>query len=112
MLRLDHAERKALWEELGRILEHYLTTVDDLPVSPDLDPQKIHALLAPCDFTEPMRPVEALQLAANGLENYQVHTPHPRYYGLFNPAPTTMGIAADALVAGFNPQLAAWSHSP
>jgi glutamate/tyrosine decarboxylase-like PLP-dependent enzyme len=41
-----------------------------------------------------------------------VHTPHPRYYGLFNPAPTTMGIAADALTAAFNPQLAAWSHSP
>jgi glutamate/tyrosine decarboxylase-like PLP-dependent enzyme len=57
-------------------------------------------------------PVKALQLAANGLQHYQVHTPHPMYYGLFNPAPTTMGVVADALVAGFNPQLAAWSHSP
>ena len=41
-----------------------------------------------------------------------MHTPHPSYFGLFNPAPTTMGIAADTLVAAFNPQLAAWSHSP
>ncbi|MGH9902662.1 MAG: pyridoxal phosphate-dependent decarboxylase family protein, partial [Pyrinomonadaceae bacterium] len=47
-----------------------------------------------------------------GLREHQVHTTHPRYFGLFNPAPTTMGIAADALVAAFNPQLAAWSHSP
>ena len=42
----------------------------------------------------------------------QVHTNHPRYFGLFNPAPTTLGIAADTLVAAFNPQLAAWSHAP
>src|SRR5262249_2175877 len=47
-----------------------------------------------------------------GLTRFLVHTPHPGYYGLFNPAPTTMGIAADALVAAFNPQLAAWNHSP
>jgi len=112
MLRLDRADRKSLWEELGRILENYVTTVDDLPVSPDLSPEKIRALLAPCDFTSPMDAAEALRLAADGLQRFQVHTPHPRYYGLFNPAPTTMGIAADAMVAGFNPQLAAWSHSP
>ena len=49
---------------------------------------------------------------AGGLRDLQVHTPHARYFGLFNPAPTTMGIAADTLVAAFNPQLAAWSHSP
>ena len=48
----------------------------------------------------------------HNLWQYQTHTPHPRYFGLFNPAPTTMGIAADTLVAAFNPQLAAWSHSP
>jgi glutamate/tyrosine decarboxylase-like PLP-dependent enzyme len=46
------------------------------------------------------------------LWQYQVHTPHPKYFGLFNPAPTTMSIAADMMVATFNPQLAAWSHSP
>src|SRR4029079_9022625 len=40
------------------------------------------------------------------------HTPHPSYFGLFNPAPATMSVAADALVAAFNPQIAAWSHSP
>jgi glutamate/tyrosine decarboxylase-like PLP-dependent enzyme len=41
-----------------------------------------------------------------------VHTSHPRYFGLFNPAPTTASIAADTLVAAFNPQMAAWSHNP
>lgn len=41
-----------------------------------------------------------------------MHTSHSGYFGLFNPAPTHMSIVADTLVAAFNPQLAAWSHSP
>ena len=62
-----------------------------------------------------MQPIDGewrVDYAADALTKWQVHTPHPRYFGLFNPAPTTMGIAADTLVAAFNPQLAAWSHSP
>jgi glutamate/tyrosine decarboxylase-like PLP-dependent enzyme len=112
MLRLDDEHRNAVWAELTSILDDYSAHVDSWPVTPELNPEKIRALLAPCDFSSPADPVAALQLAANGLRHYQVHTPHPRYYGLFNPAPTTMGIVADALIAGFNPQLAAWSHSP
>ena len=41
-----------------------------------------------------------------------VHVAHPRYFGLFNPTPTFAGVLADALVAAFNPQLAAASHAP
>lgn len=47
-----------------------------------------------------------------GLTQFQVHTPHPRYFGLYNPRPNYMGIMADTLTAAFNPQLAAWSHAP
>jgi glutamate/tyrosine decarboxylase-like PLP-dependent enzyme len=43
---------------------------------------------------------------------HQVHTPHPCYFGLFNPAPAFMGILGDCITATLNPQLAAWSHSP
>ncbi len=76
------------------------------------DVEEIRTALAPFDFERPVPALEALGFAVEGLWKWQVHTPHPRYFGLFNPAPTTMGIAADALVAAFNPQLAAWSHSP
>src|SRR3954463_8955105 len=112
MLRLDANEQKAVWAELTRILNDYDASVEAGPVTPELDPDKIRALLVQYDFAAPLPAVEALHVAANGLWKYQVHTPHPMYYGLFNPASTTMGIVADALVAGFNPQLAAWSHSP
>jgi glutamate/tyrosine decarboxylase-like PLP-dependent enzyme len=77
-----------------------------------LDPAGLRAMLEPFDFAAPLSPEAAIDFVAEGLRRHQVHVAHPRYFGLFNPAPSTMGIAADALVAAFNPQLAAWSHSP
>jgi hypothetical protein len=66
----------------------------------------VRAYLAAADFERPCEPGRALEFVLDGLWRFQTHSPHPNYYGLFNPAPATMGIAADALVAAFNPQLA------
>jgi len=112
MLKLNEETRRALWSRLIAAIEAYTRDVETLDVAPDLSVEKIHELLAPFNFASPLEPAAALDFAVAGLTKYQVHTPHPRYFGLFDPAPTTMGIAADALVAAFNPQLAAWSHSP
>ena len=112
MLQLDPADRERLWTRLIERVERYAAHVDTFPVSPELDPAKMRDDLARFDFTQPIDAEMAVDYAADALTKWQVHTPHPRYFGLFNPAPTTMGIAADTLVAAFNPQLAAWSHSP
>jgi glutamate/tyrosine decarboxylase-like PLP-dependent enzyme len=112
ILLLDPDTRAALWQALTDVIEAYLTRVEDLPVSPQLDATRIRAVAESFDFSRPTPPDETLRRFAASLSRDQVHTPHPRYYGLFNPASTTMSIAADALVAAFNPQLAAWSHSP
>src|SRR5437763_5136401 len=111
-LLLDASARGELWRALVQTIEDYTTQLEDRRVTPALAAQKIRCLLGACDFSGPAPPLEALAFAARALTDYQTHTPHPRYYGLFNPAPTTMGIAADTLVAAFNPQMAAWSHSP
>lgn len=111
-LLLDSAQRGQLWEHVAQTIEHYLTQVDHCPVAPALDVETIRSFVSRFDFGEPLDPLAAIDRVVEGLWQYQVHTPHPRYFGLFNPAPTSMGIAADALVAAFNPQLAAWSHSP
>ena len=37
---------------------------------------------------------------------------HPRYFGLFNPAPTFPAQCADRIAGAFNPQLATWTTSP
>jgi glutamate/tyrosine decarboxylase-like PLP-dependent enzyme len=112
MLMLNDRTRADLWRRLIEVIENYLTKVDSTRVAPELDVEKIRAVLAGRDFAEPAPALEALDFVADAMWRFQVHTGHPRYFGLFNPASATMGIAADALVAAFNPQLAAWSHSP
>jgi glutamate/tyrosine decarboxylase-like PLP-dependent enzyme len=112
MLMLNAETRAELWRRLIRAVEDYASEVVHGRVTPELNPEKVRALLKPFDFGRPLDPLRALDLVVDGLTRYQTHTPHPRYYGLFNPAPTTMGIAADTLVAAFNPQVGAWGHSP
>ncbi len=109
---LTKEKRLELWHRVFDAIEAYLEDVAGGRVTPELDPKGIRGLLKPFDFEKPIEPLEAVDFVVESLRKYQTHTPHPRYYGLFNPAPTAMGIAADALVAAFNPQLAAWSHSP
>lgn len=111
-LLLDESHRRELWQHVVNTIESYISQVGDLRVAPPLDPTAIRKLLMPLQFDQPLDAVEAIDFIADGLRQYQVHNPHPRYFGLYNPSPTTMSIYADALVAAFNPQLAAWSHSP
>ncbi|HEV2121560.1 MAG TPA: pyridoxal-dependent decarboxylase [Chloroflexota bacterium] len=54
----------------------------------------------------------AVEQALALLEGAAVHTFHPRYFGLFNPAPALWGQVADLISARLNPQLAVWSHAP
>jgi glutamate/tyrosine decarboxylase-like PLP-dependent enzyme len=95
-----------------RAIEAYLERVPHQPVSPILDPVPVRDLVASFDFRAPIDALEALDRALEGLWRHQTHTSHPRCFGLFVPAASTLGIAADALVAAFNPQLADWAHSP
>lgn len=111
-LLLDEATRTSLWATLVAGIESYLSSVEELPVSPVLDAAAIRAFAESFTFAQALAPAETLRTITAALTRCQVHTPHPNYYGLFNPAATTMSIAADALVAALNPQLAAWSHSP
>ena len=112
MLSLNRYERSKLWAETINQIEAYFNGVARLPVSPELNPSAIRQHLATLDFSEPLDPTSAVRIAADGLTRWQVHTSHPAYFGLFNPSATPAGVAADALVAGFNPQMAAWSHNP
>jgi glutamate/tyrosine decarboxylase-like PLP-dependent enzyme len=111
-LMLDAKTRAQLWRKLVEAIEAYATKLEIGRVTPPLDPAKLRDMLARFDFSAPVDAHEALDFIVERLWKFQTHTRHPRYFGLFNPAPTTMGIAGDALVAAFNPQLAAWSHSP
>jgi glutamate/tyrosine decarboxylase-like PLP-dependent enzyme len=112
ILELDRTTRVNLLQDLTEIIEGYFARVHEKRVAPEITPEEIRSRLKPFDFSRPLDPREMVNVVVESLWNYQVHTPHPRYFGLFNPAPTTMGIVGDAIAATFNPQVATWNHSP
>jgi glutamate/tyrosine decarboxylase-like PLP-dependent enzyme len=111
-LDLDLSSRETLWRSVASAIEAYLRDLPGLPVSPSADPAVARALIEKVDFEKPLPPEDAVAIVLEGLRGHQVHNGHPRYFGLFNPATAAMSVAADALVAAFNPQLAAWTHAP
>ncbi|MGH7619398.1 MAG: pyridoxal phosphate-dependent decarboxylase family protein, partial [Gemmatimonadaceae bacterium] len=46
------------------------------------------------------------------LEHGVVHMTHPRYFGLFNPAPTFPALCGDRIAGALNPQLATRTTAP
>lgn len=111
-LTLTSSDRVALWQLTFDEIENYLDSVDTLPAAKNITRPQVLDRLRAVDFHQPVSPEKAIRFAADGLTEMQVHATHRRYFGLFNPGSTTMGIAADALVAAFNPQVATWTHSP
>jgi len=111
-LSIGGDERRALFAHVAQLIEAFLDDVGDLPVTPQADPKEIRRALAAYDFSGPRAPSEVFDDCAEWLRRWTIHVTHPRYFGLFNPRPTTPSILADALVAAVNPQLATWSHSP
>jgi glutamate/tyrosine decarboxylase-like PLP-dependent enzyme len=105
-------ERSVLWSELVAQAEAYIEEVESLPVAPTLNQADLNALLDTFPFVEPDSRINVFHRFTRELKRHQVHTPHPCYFGLFNPAPSFMGILGDCVAATLNPQLAAWSHSP
>jgi glutamate/tyrosine decarboxylase-like PLP-dependent enzyme len=102
-----------LWEQVGREVDDFISGIRTLPVSSSPRPDTVRqAIESRFDFVEPIRLPDLTQQVADLLRQYAVHVTHPRYFGLFNPSVSTASIVADTLAALYNPQLAAWSHSP
>ena len=101
------------WERVMAEIAAFPETIRTLPVSRTHDPLLLRGgLAARFDFDEgiPLDDVtqEVITLQRDGL----VHVTHPRYFGLFNPSVREAAVVGDTLAALYNPQLAAWSHSP
>jgi len=81
-------------------------------VIPTLDLDSFRSELDGFDFQVPRELDELLTWTIAQMEHGVVHVTHPRYFGLFNPAPTFPSQCADRIVAVFNPQLATSTTSP
>jgi glutamate/tyrosine decarboxylase-like PLP-dependent enzyme len=95
---------------LGK-LESYYADTDSLRVSPPLDIEQIQTEVQEL-FEASGSELDATNTLVEKLKTFSVHTPHPDYFGLYNPRANFAGILSDIITAYFNPQLAAWSHSP
>ncbi len=109
---LTPEKRAKLFEILLPELEKFYGETSELRVTAPLNPHEIQQAVRKADFNQPVEISKAVGMVIGAMRKYHVHTPHPRYYGLFNPRPNFPSTIADLITATFNPQLAAWSHSP
>lgn len=111
-LRLDAATRAELWTLAGDAIEDYYREVGQLSAAGGDRLADVRAVLAQFDLERPLPPRDAVKLVVEALRRLQPQPAHPRYFGLFDPAPTAAGVLGDALAAAFNPCLASWDSSP
>src|SRR5262245_16287565 len=105
-------ERERCEALLARALARGDARVRAGPVTSTLDVEAFRQELEEFDFAAPRPLDQVLQWTITRLEQGLVHLTHPRYFGLFNPAPTFPSHCADRIVAAFNPQLASSKTSP
>ena len=106
------AERVRLDDALTRDLAQARQRVTHGAVAPTLGHDACRRALAGFDFAAPRPLEEVLAWAVRQMEHGVTQMTHPRYLGLFNPAPTFPAQCADRIAAAFNPQLASATTSP
>ncbi|HWG32549.1 MAG TPA: pyridoxal-dependent decarboxylase [Gemmatimonadaceae bacterium] len=82
------------------------------PVVPTIDMGRLRDDLAAFDFEMPRGLDELLPWTIAQIEHGVVHMTNPRYFGLFNPAPSFPAQCGDRIAGAFNPQLATATTSP
>jgi glutamate/tyrosine decarboxylase-like PLP-dependent enzyme len=108
----SEGERELIDNWLTVALKNARERVRQGPVSSAADIKARLAPLASFDFHAKRQLQDLLPWIIDQMEHGIVHVDHPRYFGLFNPAPTFPAQCADRITAAFNPQLATAVTSP
>jgi aromatic-L-amino-acid/L-tryptophan decarboxylase len=106
-------DERAHWEQL--LTEALREAREDIAsgrVAPALGAEVFRARLEQFDFQRPGGLADATGWIIEQMSQGLVQITHPRYFGLFNPAPSLPAELADRIVAAFNPQLATATTSP
>ena len=112
-LRNDGFKMKRVLDQLSREIEDYYQDVDRCDLMPDFDRQSIrNHLRENYDFETPIPLEQLLHDVTRLMRHGNVQSSHPRYFGLYVPAARFTSVVADSLVALYNPQLGATTHSP
>ncbi|MCB5946050.1 pyridoxal-dependent decarboxylase, partial [Acidocella sp. KAb 2-4] len=105
-------ERSRLAALLAAELEAAYATMGNGRVTPVEDRRRFATELSRFTFSSPVDLTELLPWLVRQMREGVVQMTHPRYFGLFNPAPGFPSILADHIAAAFNPQLAAAKTAP
>ncbi len=105
-------QRLRIDDDLTRELARAQQRVAAGSVMPTLDMAAFRRELGGFDFAVPRPLPQLLDWSVGVLEHGIVHLTHPRYFGLFNPAPSFPAQCADRIAASFNPQVASSATSP
>lgn len=98
---------------LDRLTDEILSFYENPPaVVPQVTAEQIRTHLKAFDFGRPMDAEQVFEKVQYMMRNWNVQITHPRYFGLYNPAPLLTAVIAESLAAVYNPQMAAWSHAP
>src|SRR5690348_12036331 len=98
---------------LREAFEDVRRSIESGPIYPNVTANEIEAYLAEhYDFQKALDLDEIIADVHEMLAKWQVQVTHPHYFGLFNPSVGLASLAADAITAMYNPQLANWRTSP
>ena len=112
MLDFGEHERNELVENLLPQLREFYDHTKELNVAQEWNIHEVKAAARRFSLEKGTSAVDAVNHVTQGLKNLAVHTPHPNYFGLFNPRTSFASIIGDLITATYNPQMAAWSHAP
>lgn len=107
---LDSATRRRLGYHLIDQIDHFYATLPERPVQLPAEQRSFAALNRPL----PEQPEDAervLDEVFREMVDKGFHVPSANYFGLMNPTPTYIGVMAEAMAAGLNPQLATVKRS-
>ncbi|MBL4870018.1 MAG: aspartate aminotransferase family protein, partial [Robiginitomaculum sp.] len=105
-------KRKDLNAKLDIYIDDSLKRISRANVTPTDDLGEFLADLKSMDFDQTQDLDTLLQLTIKHMENGAVQMTNPKYFGLFNPAPSYPAEAADRIASALNPQICVWSHAP
>ncbi len=105
-------ERRATQSLLTVLLEDARACTAAGPVGATVTFDEALGRLRAWDFESSGKLQDVLVWVVEQMVEGVVHVDHPRYFGLFNPAPSFPAQCAERVVAAFNPQLATHVTSP
>lgn len=111
MKHWDEAGIREFGRQVADLIAGYFAGLETIPITPQGggDLEALFGGPMPEEGADPFALLE--EIRTNVLPN-SFHLPAPRYFGLFNPTPTVIGVFADAIASTINQNMAAWCHGP